>query len=318
MKYAYENLSPTQFEKLIVHLCYRLLGIATVGFSEGPDGGRDAKFVGTAELHPSKSAPWVGTTIIQAKHTNGLNRSFSETEFYSSTSANTTLGKEIPRITRLRADKELDHYMLFSNRRLSATAESEVRAYLASECGIPESSLYLCGIEQLEMLLKRFPDIPKEADLDPLDSPLIITPDLLADVIDALARNRDAIGKAAVDVPVPRVSYEKKNALNNMTKEFAKSLRRKYLKDTAFIDAFLADPVNRGILEMYHDVAEEMQLKIVAHRKEYQDFDKVMNYLFDLLLNRDAVLGKHRRLTRTMLFYMYWVCDIGEVDDAEA
>lgn len=318
MKYAYENLSPTQFEKLIVHLCYRLLGIATVGFSEGPDGGRDAKFVGAAELHPSKSAPWVGKTIIQAKHTNGLNRSFSDTEFYSSTSASTILGKEIPRIMRLRANKELDHYMLFSNRRLSAAAEGAVRAYLASECGIPQSSLYLCGIEQLEMLLKRFSDIPKEADLDPLDSPLIITPDLLADVIDALARNRDAIGKAAVDVPVPRISYEQKNALNNMTKEFAKSLRRKYLKDTAFIDAFLADPANRGILDMYNDVAEEMQLKIVAHRKEYQEFDKVMNYLFDLLLNRDAILGQHRRLTRTMLFYMYWICDIGEVDDAEA
>lgn len=83
MKFAYEDLSDDQFEVLIVLLCQRLLGIAVQGFAKGPDGGRDAKFVGTAELHPSKTAPWVGTVIVQAKHTNGYNRSFSELDFYS-------------------------------------------------------------------------------------------------------------------------------------------------------------------------------------------------------------------------------------------
>lgn len=77
MKYAYENLSDGQFETLIVFLCQHLLGISAQGFAKGPDGGRDAKFVGTAELHPSKAAPWVGTTIIQGKHTN-----FSESELF--------------------------------------------------------------------------------------------------------------------------------------------------------------------------------------------------------------------------------------------
>ena len=38
-----------------------LLGVSVQGFAKGPDGGRDAKFVGTAELHSSKAAPWVGT-----------------------------------------------------------------------------------------------------------------------------------------------------------------------------------------------------------------------------------------------------------------
>ncbi len=88
MKFAYEDLSDDQFEVLIVLLCQRLLGIAVQGFAKGPDGGRDAKFVGTAELHPSKTAPWVGTVIVQAKHTNGYNRSFSELDFYSTSSSN--------------------------------------------------------------------------------------------------------------------------------------------------------------------------------------------------------------------------------------
>ena len=58
MKYAYEDLSDKQFENLVVFLCQKLLGIAVQGFAEGPDGGRDAKFIGTAEIHPSTSEPW--------------------------------------------------------------------------------------------------------------------------------------------------------------------------------------------------------------------------------------------------------------------
>ena len=102
MKFAYEDLSDGQFENLIVFLCQRLLGISVQGFAKGPDGGRDAKFVGTAELHPSKSAPWNGTTIIQAKHTNGYNRNFSESDFFCPTASNAVLNKEIPRIKKLR------------------------------------------------------------------------------------------------------------------------------------------------------------------------------------------------------------------------
>jgi hypothetical protein len=60
MKYAYEDLSPDQFESLVVLLCQRVLGISVQGFAKGPDGGRDAKFIGTAELHPSKASPWSG------------------------------------------------------------------------------------------------------------------------------------------------------------------------------------------------------------------------------------------------------------------
>ena len=101
MKYAYEDLSDGQFETLIVLVCQNLLGISVQGFAEGADGGRDAKFVGAAEIHPSKAAPWVGTTIIQAKHTNGYNRSFSETDFFSDQSESTIIAKEVPRIKKL-------------------------------------------------------------------------------------------------------------------------------------------------------------------------------------------------------------------------
>lgn len=290
------------------------------GFSKGPDGGRDAKFVGTAELLPSKTAPWIGTTIVQAKHTNGYNRNFFESDFFSTTSAKTVLGKEIPRIKKLREAKQIDHYMLFANRRLAGNAETDIREYIASQCSIPVSSIYLCGVEQLEIWLKRFPDVAKEADLDPVDSPLIISPDDLADVVQALARQKDSVVAILDDPPTERVvNYEQKNELNNMTVQYAKELRKKYLKETAQIKAFLAAPENLDLLRMYESVVDEFQLKIIAKRKDYQTFDEVMEYLVDLLFSRDPVLRQHahKRLTRALLFYMYWNCDIGEVGDVE-
>ena len=320
MKFAYEDLSDDQFEVLIVLLCQRLLGIAVQGFAKGPDGGRDAKFVGTAELHPSKAAPWVGTVIVQAKHTNGYNRSFSELDFYSTSSSNTVVGKEVPRIKKLRDAKQLDHYMLFANRRLTGNSETEIRDHIGAECGVPASSIYLCGLEQLELWLKRFPEVAQEANLDAVDSPLIVSPDDLAEVVQALARQKDGLTALLDDPPTVRVTYEEKNALNNMTAAYAKEQRRKYLKETAQIRTFLAAPENIELLRMYESVVDEFQLKILAKRKDYQTFDEIMEYLVDLLFNRDPVLRQHahKRLTRAILFYMYWNCDIGEVGDAAA
>ena len=318
MKFAYEDLSDDQFERLIVLLCQRLLGTSVQGFAKGPDGGRDAKFVGTAELHPSKAAPWSGTTIIQAKHTNGYNRNFSESDFFSASAVSTVLGKEIPRIKKLREANHLDNYMLFANRRLTGNAETEICDYIASMCDIPASSIYLCGVEQLEIWLKHFPDVAKEANLDPVDSPLIVSPDDLAEVVQALARQKDGVVAILDDPPTQRVTYEQKNVINKMSAEYAKAQRRIYLKDTGKIRAFLASPENLDLLRMYESVVDEFQLKVVAKRKDYQTFDEVMEYLVDLLFNRDPVLRQHahKRLTRAVLFYMYWNCDIGEVGDA--
>lgn len=324
MKYAYEDLSDGQFETLVVLLCQRLFGISVQGFADGPDGGRDAKFSGTAELHPSKAAPWIGITIIQAKHTNGGYKSFSETDFFSTTAAkpeeSTVIGKELPRIRKLRSDNQLDHYILFSNRRLAGNAETEIRSHIAKEAAMPQSSVYLCGNEQLELWLKTFSDVPKLADLDPIDSPLIVSPDDLAEIVQAFARQKECISAVIDAAPTPRVPYETKNALNNMSKEYAKELRKRYLKETAPIASFLAAPENLELLELYASVVEEFQLKIIAKRKDFQEFDSVMEYLMDLLFNRDPVLRQraHKRLTRGMLFYMYWNCDIGESGDAAA
>lgn len=320
MKFAYEDLSEDQFEKLIVLLCQRLLGMSVKGFAKGPDGGRDAKFIGTAELHPSRVAPWAGTVIVQAKHTNGYNRHFGEADFYSTKSQDTVIGKETPRITKLREEGQLDHYMLFANRRLAGNADQVITQHIAKECGLAEGSIYLCGLEQLELFMKQFPEVPGLADLDPVDSPLIVSPDELAIVVEAIASHEVDLSAVLDAPPADRTSYEAKNALNNMTSEYATALRKRYLKDTAQIRTFLAAPENREVLKSYEATTEEFQMKIISKRKDFQNFDAVMEYLLDLLFQRDPILRQkqHKRLTRAVLFYMYWNCDIGEVADAEA
>lgn len=316
MKYAYEDLDPEQFEILIVFLCQCLLGTGVQGFSKGPDGGRDAKFVGTAELFPSQSAPWTGTIVIQAKHTNGCNKNFSESDFFSSSGTNNVIAKELPRIKKLRERKNLDYYMLFANRRLAGNAENDIATYISEQCGIPLHSIYLCGVEQIEIWLKRFPEVPRAANIDPIDSPLIVSPEELAEVVQALAMHKAVVQTIFDDPPTPRVPYEEKNRLNNMSDEYAKNLLRRYLKETAQVQQFLAMPENETLLRLYETVTDEFQLKITAKRKDYQTFDEVMEYLVNLLFTRDVILRRNKRLTRAILFYMYWICDIGKINDA--
>jgi hypothetical protein len=316
MKYAYEDLSPEQFEELVVHICRKLMGISVIGFSTGPDGGRDARFHGTAELHPSKAAPWVGKVVIQGKHTNGLNRSFSEADFYSGLNTNCVLAKELPRIIALRGAGDLDHYMLFANRRLSAIADAAIRKYISGGAGMPELSVFLCGLEQIESLLREFPDIPQKLDLSLFATPLIVSPDELSKIVEAFASRSVELGAVVESHPVSRTLYANKNKVNNMSEPYAKKLRNLYLKDTQQIREFLSDPDNEQIRAFYESATADFQLKILAKKRAGESFDELFEYIYDLLVGRDPILAANRRLTRAMLFYMYWNCDIGEVPDA--
>lgn len=316
MKYAYEDLSPEQFEELIVHISRKLMGISVIGFSTGPDGGRDARFHGTAELHPSKAAPWVGKVVIQGKHTNGLNRSFSEVDFYSESNANSVLAKELPRIIALKGAGDLDHYMLFANRRLSAIADAAIRKYISGGAALPELSIFLCGVEQIESYLREFPDIPQKLSLNLFATPLIVSPDELSIIVEAFASRAVEFGVVIESHPVSRTLYASKNNLNNMSEPYARKLRNLYLKDTQQIREFLSDPDNEKIRVFYESATADFQLKILAKNKAGESFDELFEYIYDLLVGRDPVLAANRRLTRAMLFYMYWNCDIGEVPNA--
>ena len=308
MKYDYCDLSPSQYEELVVSLCRRLLGAGVQGFAAGPDGGRDARFNGTAQEIPSRTDLWKGKIIVQAKHTSKINAKFSESDFFSTTRDSADISKEIPKIKKLLDDKELDYYLLFSNRNQSGNIENEIRRFISEKTGLVDDRILLCGNEQMEGWLKMFPEVAREVKIDPIDYPLNVSPQELAEVILLLDKHkREVTSVTDLQIP-PRTPLDDKVKLNEMTEDYAE-LIRKHIPNFLEIQHFLAsDDESR---ERYEMVVEEFNAKIIAKRKDYQTFDEVIEYIFSLCTNRDADLYKHRKLLRQLLYYMFWFCDIG-------
>lgn len=312
----YFDLSDTQFEQIVVAIGQRMFGAGLIGFTKGKDGGRDAKFHGTSEAYPSRAAPWGGSTIIQAKHTNAINASFSDTDFCNFEKRTGILFDELPRINALVAAGEAQNYLMISNRRLSGIVQPKLVDLISGESGLEKASIAVLGSQQLDDLLELFPEAKSSVSINPLQTPLIVRPDDLADVIEGI---REAVQLKVEggdhSVPTPRTPLKEKNPLNNMTEEFGDALKKNYFKELANIRKFLYDPINERFKASYQEAVEEFQLKIVAKRRDFETFDNVFNYLYDLLVDRSGILRSNRRLTRAMLYYMYWNCDIGRDKD---
>ncbi len=317
MKPDYHDLSEEQFEYLVVAICSWLLGLGVQGFTKGPDGGKDARFCGRAERFPSATAPWDGRIVIQAKHTDLINRKFSEPDF-SGDAASSVLSEEIPRIKRLRAAGELDYYLLFANRRLAGVAEEKIRKRIAQAAGIDEGAVHLCGEETLDQYLTWEPDILRRARISPFDVLAFIDPRDLARVIQAFSEGRGCLSDVLEDdTPPPerRVSLAEKNTIYGLSEEYANRIKG-YIKEFEPVQAFLAAPENSTYLRYYEDTVEDLNGFILTHRQERHSFDQVLERLFKLLVDRDYDLRINKRLTRIIFYYMYWNCDLGSERNA--
>ncbi|MBP3438100.1 MAG: hypothetical protein J6K46_01975 [Sutterella sp.] len=258
MYISYENLSEEQFERLAVAISKVILGPSVRSFCKGPDGGKDGFFEGRAERIPTQSEPWVGKVVIQAKHTNRINASFSDPDF------NKILEKEIPKIRSLFQSGKMNHYVIFSNRKMSGLTDDTIRSKISNECGIPTLSIYICGIDELDSYLKKYPECLTDADNSPFDNPMSVDPDDLSDIIETLTSQLKNNEKIFDSFPVSRVSFEKKNTLNNLTPEYAHFIREKYLKYFGDVQEFLADPLNASFVEKYDIAIDEFQAKIIS------------------------------------------------------
>ncbi|MGL5829700.1 MAG: ABC-three component system protein [Angustibacter sp.] len=306
-----------QFERVVVELARILFGAGVQAFATGKDGGRDARFEGTAEKFPSTADPWKGLIVFQAKHTNGTNTHFSDPSF-GGNAESSVLSQELPRVKRLVDQDRISGYVLAANRRLGAITNEQLKNRIANEVGIPEARVFLIGEEYLNDMVHDYPQMITRARVDPIDGPLIASSHDLAEVILAIATELDVVIPLEDAPVVDRVSFDQKNRINGLTSDFANLLLTRYLQYTRRIDSFLANPQNVESLRLYEGAVEDFQLKIVAHRRDDQPFDHLFNYLADLLISRDGVLARNKRLTRAILFYMYWHCDIGLTEDADS
>ncbi|WP_421866627.1 ABC-three component system protein [Motiliproteus sp.] len=317
MKYNYSEISHNQFEELVLQLCFELFGLGTQKFSDGVDGGRDARFDGIANELPSRRNPWEGLTVIQAKHTIEYNKKYSDNDFFGADSS--VLNQEVSKIKKLIANDDMKNYILFANRKLPAQSNENILNFLSLETGLNKSNLMLVGVELMESWLKVFPSIPEKVDLNAFDMPLNIEPDELAEVIlkikselvniDELVKNKR---KTEID-DIKRTTFKRKNELNNVRESYANIIEKKII---AFdqINDFLSRPENYLFQEKYEDCKDELDERIKSFRNNDHDFEKILENIYDLIIKRDQDCKTNKRLTKAMLHYMYYMCDIGEVD----
>src|ERR1035437_1776682 len=153
-----EDLDDADFELVVVGICRKILGVGVTSFCAGRDGGRDARFEGKTECFPSSASPIEGRIVVQAKHTINSDAACHDTEFEG------IVKKEIPRIKRQLDEKELTHYIMFTNRRKSGGADSRIVNMIRDGAGLQD--VWLRGREDIEADLRSYRDIVQEFGVD--------------------------------------------------------------------------------------------------------------------------------------------------------
>lgn len=300
MKYPLENLTDTEFENLVALICSEILGLGTVIFTDGKDGGRDAKFYGKANNFPSKSKPWDGKIVIQAKHTDKTNASCSDSPFQT-----ILKNSVIPAINKLKTDKKIEYYLLFTNRKLSGIQDAKIEDVFEDKIEIENR---LIGLETIELWLKKYPSIAKALNLNRLLLPLSFDENDLKEIINSFSK----IDTKKGDLPkIPKRDIEKKNELNNLSNEYFNNAIKKSLIYLDQIRDFLMDPINLEYLNKYENTIDDINEEIIVHRGEFDKFDLIFNYLYKFIIENNPELKNNRSLVRLFLHYMYYNCDIG-------
>ena len=304
MKYPLENLaSDKEFEDLVALICERILGMGTITFSVGKDGGKDGKFEGKANSFPSESEPWNGKIIIQAKHTQRPNASCSDPDFQR------ILKKEvIPAIKKLIKSKEIDYYLLFTNRKLSGIQDKKIEDLLLKEEANVENRVV--GSERIDLWLKEFPEIAKTLNLNRLLLPLEFKEDDLKDIVIAVSKLDIKKGDIP-EIPEER-NIEKKNEINKLSKDYFDNVIKKNITYFDEIRNFLGNPDNKKLLDKYNNTIDDLNEEITLHRDEYEKFEMILNHLYKIVLSKFPELDNKRALIRVFLHYMYYNCDIGK------
>jgi len=304
MQYPLNELNDQDFEDLVVAICQEILGIGTIKFSTGIDGGRDARFDGKANRFPSEADPWSGKIVIQAKHTEKLNASCSDSDFQ------TILKKEVKeKLTTLKENKLVDYYILFTNRKLSGIQDAKIETFVDETADVPNLVL---GDEIIQLHLSQNPSVAKRQNLTRLLLPLRFDEQDLRAIIEAFHNTKPQ--KTAIKEVLQNKKYvqmDNKNELNNFSKEYFDSVVKTHYTHFVSIENFLADPINKQFKTYYENTIDDLNAKITIKREEYSKFEEILDYLYDFVMMNNQDLKDKRKLVRVFLHYMYCECDIG-------
>ena len=156
-KYDINNIGEKEFERLIQALIKEIIGLGTITFGEGPDGGREATFLGKAG-YPSKEEQWDGEWIFQAKF-HDINRIGPEN---ARKQILTDLEKELEKITD-KYKRKCDNYILATNVPLSSIHELGTHDKISNEI-TPRFKdkilhIHVWGYDEICRFLEIFPKV---------------------------------------------------------------------------------------------------------------------------------------------------------------
>lgn len=310
-QYQYENLTDEEFENLVIRIGKEVLGIGCKTFSVGKDGAKDSWFTGKAEYFPSKVAPWTGTFNLQAKHTKVQNASCSDNDF--SVNQSSVLSKEIARIKEVTKTTPFDNYIIFTNRKLSGGAHPTIVKILQDGLGI--QNVEIIGREQIDTYLTDYPHIADQFGLYKFQAPLRFYEKELRDVIIVFSEQSKAISTEAKSyiTSFTIIDKEKKNELNNLSKDYFEFLKNHSLKYFEKIEKFLRDPKNEPYMKMYSNTVSDLQAQIILERNRFTDFMHLIEHLVAFTIgNYDGEMKDLRKIVRVFIHFMYFNCDIGK------
>ena len=310
--YDLYHISEDDFERLVVDICDNLLGVGIHPFAKGPDGGKDGYFEGVAQSYPSTLAPWSGKFIIQAKHTSILNASCSDNDFLTNKSS--VLNNEISRLVQMRNEKgqDFDNYLVFTNRKLTGNAHTEIRKLLRQGLGIQNADII--GLEGLIRYIEKQPELAKRYQLQKYLLPNQFYEADIRDVIVLFSQKNNWIDASPASDPNPLeyADKQKKNALNNLDDAYFSDIRSNSLMFFSSIDKFLKDPRNTEYRKKYLNTVSDLRGYILKHSAEHS-FKEILESIIDNIVGADtqADIFKERAQVRVFVHYMYWNCDIG-------
>lgn len=304
--YRLYELNDEEFEHLVVQICCVWLGAGVIPFATGRDGGRDGKFHGKADRFPSAASPIEGHCVLQAKHVAAPDKSCSDRDF------GRLLKKEHPKIKALVEAEVCDHYLVFTNRKLTGGAEQKI---VASLMKLGPKSTHVIGVEKLHTTLEEFAHIRETLPNRGDDAPFRFVPDDVIEVIGAIHDYTSSTASSSFDSAhdFDNVKIkDQKNLINGLSADYYQQIIvNNSMPHFPRVEEFLKNPRNKEFAGLYHDAADELKQKILAHRAKFETFDHVFGYLYEQVqVRRDALRGK-RRLISILLHYMYFNCDIG-------
>lgn len=284
-----------------------------ISFSSGKDGGRDGKFTGTAQNYPSEKAPWSGKFIIQAKHTELSTASCSDKPFRKE-----ILDKEIPKIKKLKANGDVDNYLLFTNRKYSGVKGEELLKEIIVKTGLENS--VIIGKETInDLYLKPNKAIVNEYGLDKHIIPIDFSYEEIKDIILAFKNQLPVIEKE-LKKKVDQIKYEfnfldkkEKNEKNRLGNDYYQNIiLSRSLMEFSKIRHFLEDPRNEELKNYYFDVATELDQIITLKREQFDAFEEVFVHAYKFVCDSNSILKGSKRHVLTLLHFMYFECLIGK------